>query len=203
MQRRDRLPHSLDQAVVIRERAVLFGVRRGRKNNVSGSSGFVPKQLLDDEKVEVWERVPASFEMFGQEAAIKIEGANRIPCAVEKLSRCHKRVHHAHIVCADAIVEERQWMTQEATSFARKRSRELRDDGLSFTTNFVTNYHNYIARCVCDRLSCGIDFTRFDTGFLCSECVIRRVSQRQHDRVFSSPSHVEEHLRLLAQTNRR
>src|ERR1041385_1241295 len=203
MQRRDRLPHSLDQAVVIRERAVLFGVRRGRKNNVSGSSGFVLEEFLNHEKVEVRERICASFEMFGQEAARKIERANRITCAVEKLSRRHKRVHHAHIVCADAVVEERQWMKQEATSFARKRSRELRDDGLSFTTKFVTNHHNYIARCVCDRLSRGINFTRFDTGFLCSECVIRRVSQRQHDRVFSSRSNVQEHLRLLAQTNRR
>src|ERR1043165_7754117 len=128
MQRRDRLPHSVGQAIVIRERGVLFCVRRGPKNNVSGSSGFVLKQLLDDEKVEVWERVPASFEMFGQEAARKIERANRITCAVEKLSRCHKRVHHAHIVCADAVVEERQRMKQETKAFARKRSRELRDD---------------------------------------------------------------------------
>src|ERR1051326_2340218 len=169
MQRRDRLPHSLDQAIVIRERAVLFGVRRGRKNNVSGSSGFVLEEFLNHEKVEARERICASSEMFGQEAAGNIERANRVAGAIEKLSRRDGCIHHSHVVCPDAVVEERQRVKQETTAFARKCSWQLLDDSLRFTADLMTKHDHHVTVCIRNRLSRGIDCTRLDTGLLYSE----------------------------------
>src|SRR5215213_1133114 len=107
--------------------------------------------------------------MFRQEAAGHVERANRVAGAVEKLSRRHSRVHHSHVVRADTVVKERQRMEQETTAFSRKRFRQLRDDGLSFTADLVTKHDHYIACRVCYRLSSGVDVARLDTGLLRGE----------------------------------
>src|SRR6185369_7510525 len=107
--------------------------------------------------------------MFRQKTSGNVERANRVPCAVEKLSWCRRAIHHSHVVRAAAVVEERERMKQETTAFACKRAWQLRDDGLRFAAHLVAKHDHDVAGRVCDCLSCLVDRTRFDSGLLRGE----------------------------------
>ena len=83
MQRRNRLPHALDETVVVRECAVLFSIRRSRQNDVRCRRSLVFKEFLDHQKIELRECVLVTFKMFRQEAAGDVERTNRVAARVQ------------------------------------------------------------------------------------------------------------------------
>ena len=85
MQRWNRLPHALDQSVVIRKRAVLLGIRCGRQDNISRRRCFILEQLLDHQEIEFRKRVRTTLQLFRQKAAHHVERANCAARIVENL----------------------------------------------------------------------------------------------------------------------
>src|SRR5512132_4032614 len=117
---------------------------------------------------------------------------------MQRRSRC---VHHVHVVRADAVVVERQRVKQYAPALASKDARELSDDCLRLAADFMTHEDHYVAGCICNHLPCRLDLLRFNSGFLCSECVVPRVCEGEHNRVFRSGSDVEKNLCLFTEAN--
>src|SRR5690349_7219483 len=130
MQRRNRLPHALDQTIVIRECAVLFGVRGSGKDHISRRCRLSLEEFLDHEKIELRKRVLVTFELFRQETTCDVERTNRVACGVEHSTRGGWGIHHSHVVRANAVVEERQRMEEDAPVSRCKPLCQLCDGGL-------------------------------------------------------------------------
>ena len=67
---------------------------------------------------------------------------------------------------ADAVVEERQRMQQNATALAAQRKGELRDDRLRCRTQFPTEHDHDVARRLIDRLAQRCEFALVDPHLL-------------------------------------
>src|ERR1043165_7183830 len=127
MQRRNRLAHALYEAVIVRERAVLFSIRCSRQDDISGGCRLCLKEFLDYQEIELRECVLMAFKVFRQEAACDIERANRIARRVQHSTGRRLRLHHPHIVRSDAVVEERQRVEEDATISRNKLLPHLSD----------------------------------------------------------------------------
>ena len=64
-------------------------------------------------------------------------------------------------------------MEQDASSFGCERLTAVEQLRLRFGAEFVAKHDHHVAGRVCDDLSCRVDLTRFDTGFLRRECIVR------------------------------
>src|SRR2546423_3666049 len=131
--------------------------------------------------------------MLRQETSNHVERANRVTRCIENLNRRGRSLQHSHIVRAETVVEKGQRMKQDSPSFRSKKTRQLSDNRLRFATDLMTQHDHKIAGGICQHLTRGIDVSSFNSGSLCGERVICRVSQGENNRVFSSRSNMQKH----------
>src|SRR4030095_3097731 len=92
-------------------------------------------------------------------------------------------------------------MKQEATPVSSQRVGQLRQDGLGSCAQFGRKHDHEIALSFGDRLSQRLNLASLDAEFAGGEIVIGVAGKRQHQRFFSSWSHVNELCRLFDQSD--
>ena len=144
MHRRNRLAHALHKTVVVRKRAVHLGKRSSRQHHIGKGSSVGFKQFLNNQKIELAECVLAASQVLGKETSGHVERANA--CCRPRRAFASALIApfiEPHVVRADAVVEERQRMKQNATALSPQARRAIEPGlpaqrGLSSLPNMIT-----------------------------------------------------------------
>ena len=167
MHRLNRFAHALHEPVVVGERAIHFGKRSCGQDDVG-----LAYELADfrNEKLPQHHEVAIRLHVAGIAADVWQHRITRHDqCAISFVIQYVANIFRfvaTHVVRADAVVEERQRMQQNATALAAQRKGELRDDRLRCRTQFPTEHDHDVARRLIDRLAQRCEFALVDPHLL-------------------------------------
>ncbi len=148
-------------------------------------------------------RLFAPFEVRGQEAPGDVEGAHVGARRVEDFERVVGARHQAEVVTADAVVEERQRVQEEAAPLLLAEGRRhAREHRLRLGAQLAAEEDDHVARGLADKLAGPRQFVGLDAELARRGVGVAGRGEREHGRVLRAGADVYELRGLLLEPDR-
>src|SRR6476620_2426888 len=126
MKWRDRLPDPLHKPIIVCECSINLCVRSRRQYDIGMFSCSVLEEFLNDQEIQLAQGLFTSVEMFRQKSTSHVQSFDIASSRIKDLTWGDRRIHHLHVVRADAVIEKRKRMQQDSCAFFFEDGTELR-----------------------------------------------------------------------------